>query len=40
MGHRPYVEDLTELLNAAGAGDTAALDRVWRSIHDEIHEMA
>jgi len=40
MGPRPYVEDLTELLNAAGAGDNAALDRVWRAIHDEIHEMA
>ncbi len=40
MGQRPYVEDLTELLNAAGEGDKAALDRAWRSIHDEIHEMA
>lgn len=35
-----YTEDLTVLLNAAGAGDKAALDRAWRAIHGEIHEMA
>lgn len=40
MSHGAYVEDLTKLLNAAGDGDTAALDRAWRSIHAEIHEMA
>ncbi len=40
MGQQPYVEDLTQVLNAAGAGDRVALDRAWRAIHDEIHEMA
>ncbi|MBI1304865.1 MAG: hypothetical protein GC172_13940 [Phycisphaera sp.] len=40
MGQQPYVEDLTQALNAAGAGDRAALDRVWRAIYGEIHEMA
>lgn len=40
MSHGAYAEDLTKLLNAAGDGDTAALDRAWRSIHAEIHEMA
>jgi RNA polymerase sigma factor (TIGR02999 family) len=40
MAHPPYPEDLTALLNAASAGDRSALDRAWRAIHDEIHEMA
>jgi RNA polymerase sigma factor (TIGR02999 family) len=40
MGQQPYVEDLTQVLNAAGAGDRAALDRAWRAIYGEIHEMA
>jgi RNA polymerase sigma factor (TIGR02999 family) len=40
MANPPYVEDLTGLLNAASAGDRSALDRAWRAIHDEIHEMA
>lgn len=40
MSQGAYVEDLTKLLNAAGAGDSEALDRAWRSIHAEIHEMA
>jgi RNA polymerase sigma factor (TIGR02999 family) len=40
MSHGAYVEDLTKLLNAAGDGDAAALDRAWRAIHSEIHEMA
>jgi RNA polymerase sigma factor (TIGR02999 family) len=34
------LEDLTVLLNAAGAGDATALDRAWRAIHDEVHAMA
>ncbi len=33
-------QHLTTLLNEAGAGDQAALERVWKSIHREVHEMA
>lgn len=33
-------EDLTLLLNEAHAGDKDALDRAWRAIHGEIHDMA
>ena len=35
-----YTEDLTALLNAANTGDKDALDRAWRAIHGELHEMA
>lgn len=35
-----YVEDLTELLNAAARGDDGAANRAWRAIYDEIHAMA
>jgi len=35
-----YVENLTEMLNAASSGDTAATERLWRTIYSEIHEMA
>lgn len=35
-----YVEHLTEMLNAASAGDTPATERLWRTIYAEIHEMA
>lgn len=40
MSTGTYHENLTELLNAASAGDERALDRAWRAIHGEIHEMA
>jgi RNA polymerase sigma factor (TIGR02999 family) len=33
-------QNLTTLLNEAGAGDAAALERVWKSIHREVHGMA
>lgn len=32
--------NFTTLLNDAGSGDAAALERVWRAIHDDIHTMA
>jgi len=35
-----YTENLTDMLNAASGGDQQALDRAWRAIHAEIHEMA
>lgn len=33
-------QHLTTLLNEASAGDQAALEWVWKSIHREVHEMA
>lgn len=33
-------QHFTTLLNEAGAGDRAALERVWKSIHREVHAMA
>lgn len=33
-------QHLTTLLNEAGAGDHSALERVWKSIHREVHDMA
>jgi len=35
-----YVENLTEMLNAASSGDGPATERLWRTIYLEIHEMA
>ena len=35
-----YVENLTEMLNAASSGDGPATERLWRTIYAEIHEMA
>lgn len=40
MSEGARMEDLTRLLNAAGEGDRAALERAWSSIHAEIHDMA
>jgi RNA polymerase sigma factor (TIGR02999 family) len=33
-------EDITELLNAAGAGDPGALDRVLPLVYDELRQLA
>ncbi len=32
--------ELTQLINAAGAGERAAADALWREIYDEVHAMA
>ena len=32
--------DLTQLLQAAGTGDRAAFDALYRSVYDELHRMA
>ena len=33
-------QHLTTLLNEASSGDQVALEQVWKSIHQEVHEMA
>ena len=40
MSSGEYVENLTEMLNAAHRGENGASAHVWKLIYDEIHEMA
>lgn len=40
MSMGEYIEDLTELLNAASRGEPGAGDRAWSAIYAEIREMA